>query len=101
MKKLKINQGLAFILALLIPSKIFAAANLFQELASEFQSAFTYLKVIIGIGAAVIVVINGLKLVSKMGDKNHQGDIAKDILFFCLGLVILYFVLTNYTTYVQ
>jgi hypothetical protein len=99
MKKLKINIGLLVTVALLLPIKTFAAANLFQQLASEFQTAFTYLKIIIGIVAAVIVVINGLKLVSKMGDKNHQGDIAKDILFFCIGLVILYFVLTNYTTY--
>jgi uncharacterized membrane protein len=99
MKKLKTSIGLLLTLALLLPIKTFAAANLFQQLASEFQTAFTYLKIIIGLSAAVLVAKNGLALYSKMGDKNHQGDIAKDILYFSIGLVILYFVLTNYTSY--
>jgi hypothetical protein len=94
--KLKSTLPAIAIVALLIPNQIFAATNLFQQLSQEFQTGYTYLKIIIGIIASVIVVINGLKLVSKMGDKNHQGDIAKDILFFCVGLVVLYFVLSNY-----
>jgi hypothetical protein len=97
--KLKTSITAIAIVALLLPNQVFAAANLFQQLTQEFRTAFGYIQTIIGIVASIIVVSNGLKLVSKFGDKNHQGDIAKDILFFCLGLVILYFVISNYLSY--
>jgi len=99
MTKSKKTWSILALIALLVPTRIYAAANLFQTLATEFQTAFTYLKIIIGIVAAMIVVMNGFNLVSKMGNKNQQGDITKDILFFCIGLVLLYFILSNYTTY--
>ncbi len=89
------------IVAMLFTSLTASAApsNLFQQLTTEFRTAFSYIQIIVGIVASIIVVSNGLKLVAKFGDKNHQGDIAKDILFFCLGLVILYFVMSNYVSY--
>jgi hypothetical protein len=99
MTKSKKTWSILALITLLVPTRIYAAANLFQQLATEFQTAFGYLKIIIGLVAAGIVVSNGLSLVSKMGNKNQQGDITKDILYFCIGLVLIYFVLSNYTTY--